>query len=221
MKSRSAKPPTGPVPLADADTHGRLGVPWCCRDAGTHERRHGRNALAPGAARAARSRAPHCTQRKLALTSWRTRVHVRCRPKEHVAVPAPGRPDGSSMKKRNAGEGLNGGFLLTLQEKIKKLAGGAAGAGRRWLRRLRSQTQAPTAQEATFEGRGEREEISLRQCVLHDHQIRSGSGLFIHFASTHHYTIRVSNRSVGQRPGSTGASGSAANDCTVIMSMRT
>ena len=89
-----------------------------------------------------------------------------------------------------------GGFLLTLQEKIKKLAGGAAGAGRRWLRRLRSQTQALTAQEATFEGRGEREEISLRQCVLRDHQIRSGSGLFIHSASTHHYT----NRSVGQAP---------------------
>ena len=90
----------------------------------------------------------------------------------------------------------NGGFLLTLQQKIKKLAGGAAGAGRRWLRRLRSQTQALTAQEATFEGRGEREEISLRQCVLLDHQIRSGSGLFIHSASTHHYT----NRSVGQAP---------------------
>lgn len=90
----------------------------------------------------------------------------------------------------------SGGFLLTLQEKIKKLAGGAAGAGRRWLRRLRSQTQALTAQEATFEGRGEREEISLRQCVLRDHQIRSGSGLFIHSASTHHYT----NRSVGQAP---------------------
>ena len=89
-----------------------------------------------------------------------------------------------------------GGFLLTLQEKIKKLAGGAAGAGWRWLRRLRSQTQALTAQEATFEGRGEREEISLRQCVLLDHQIRSGSGLFIHSASTHHYT----NRSVGQAP---------------------
>ena len=89
-----------------------------------------------------------------------------------------------------------GGFLLTLQQKIKKLAGGAAGAGRRWLRRLRSQTQALTAQEATFEGRGEREEISLRQCVLRDHQIRSGSGLFIHSASTHHYT----NRSVGQAP---------------------
>ena len=94
----------------------------------------------------------------------------------------------------------SGGFLLTLQEKIKKLAGGAAGAGRRWLRRLRSQTQALTAQEATFEGRGEREEISLRQCVLRDHQIRSGSGLFIHSASTHHYTHRVSNRSVGQAP---------------------
>ena len=93
-----------------------------------------------------------------------------------------------------------GGFLLTLQEKIKKLAGGAAGAGRRWLRRLRSQTQALTAQEATFEGRGEREEISLRQYVLRDHQIRSGSGLFIHSASTHHYTNRVSNRSVGQAP---------------------
>ena len=77
-----------------------------------------------------------------------------------------------------------GGFLLTLQEKIKKLAGSAAGAGRRWLRRLRSQTQALTAQEATFEGRGEREEISLRQCVLRDHQIRIGSGLFIHSAST-------------------------------------
>ena len=93
-----------------------------------------------------------------------------------------------------------GGFLLTLQEKIKKLAGSAAGAGRRWLRRLRSQTQALTAQEATFEGRGEREEISLRQYVLRDHQIRSGSGLFIHSASTHHYTNRVSNRSVGQAP---------------------
>ena len=92
-----------------------------------------------------------------------------------------------------------GGFLLTLQEKIKKLAGGAAGAGWRWLRRLRSQTQALTAQEATFEGRGEREEISLRRCVLRDHQIRSGSscsGLLIHSASTHHYT----NRSVGQAP---------------------
>ena len=75
-------------------------------------------------------------------------------------------------------------YLLTLQEKIKKLAGSAAGAGRRWLRRLRSQTQALTAQEATFEGRGEREEISLRQCVLRDHQIRIGSGLFIHSAST-------------------------------------
>ena len=79
-------------------------------------------------------------------------------------------------------EGKRGGFLLTLQEKIKKLAGGAAGAGWRWLRRLRSQTQALTAQEATFEGRGAREEISLRRCVLRDHQIRSGSscsGLFI------------------------------------------
>ena len=43
-----------------------------------------------------------------------------------------------------------------MQEKLKKLAGGAAGAGRRWLRRLRSQTQSLTAQEATFEGRGER-----------------------------------------------------------------
>ena len=89
-----------------------------------------------------------------------------------------------------------GGFLLTLQQKIKKLAGGGAGAGRRRKRRWRSQTQAPKAQEATFEGRGEREEISLRQCVLRDHQIRSGSGLFIHSASTHHYT----NRSVGQAP---------------------
>ena len=75
-------------------------------------------------------------------------------------------------------------FFTNVAGKIKKLAGGAAGAGRRWLRRLRSQTQALTAQEATFEGRGEREEISLRQCVLRDHQIRIGSGLFIHSAST-------------------------------------
>ena len=90
--------------------------------------------------------------------------------------------------------------LTIVAGKIKKLAGGAAGAGRRWLRRWRSQTQALTAQEATFEGRGEREEISLRQYVLRDHQIRSGSGLFIHSASTHHYTNRVSNRSVGQAP---------------------
>jgi hypothetical protein len=76
-----------------------------------------------------------------------------------------------------------GGFLLSLQEKIKKLAGGAAGAGRRWRRRLRSQTQSPTAQEANFEGRGERGGISLRPCVGRDHQIRSGmigSGLSIH-----------------------------------------
>ena len=75
-----------------------------------------------------------------------------------------------------------GGFLLT-QQKIKKLAGGAAGAGRRRKRRWRSQTQAPKAQEATCEGKGEREEISLRQCVLRDHQIRSGmigSGLLLH-----------------------------------------
>ena len=101
MKSCSAKPPTGPVPLADADadTHSRVGVPWCCRAAGAHERRQGRNALAPGAARASRSRAPRCTHRKLALASWRTRVHVRCRSKEHEAVPAPGRSDGSSMEK--------------------------------------------------------------------------------------------------------------------------
>ena len=85
-------------------------------------------------------------------------------------------------------------FLTSVAGKIAKLAGGAC--GRRWLRQLRSQTQSLTAQEATFEGRGEREEISLRQCVLRDHQIRSGSGLFIHSASTHHYT----NRSVGQAP---------------------
>ena len=85
-------------------------------------------------------------------------------------------------------------FLTNVAGKIAKLAGGAC--GRRWLHRLRSQTQSLTAQEATFEGRGEREEISLRQCVLRDHQIRSGSGLFIHSASTHHYT----NRSVGQAP---------------------
>ena len=44
-----------------------------------------------------------------------------------------------------------GGFLLTLQQKIKKLAGGAAGAGRRRKRRWRSQTQAPKAQKANFE----------------------------------------------------------------------
>ena len=100
----------------------------------------------------------------------------------------------------NHSGGRMGRFFTNVAGKIKKLAGGAAGAGRRWLRRLRSQTQALTAQEATFEGRGEREEISLRQCVLRDHQIRSGSGLFIHSASTHHYTNRVSNRSVGQAP---------------------
>ena len=55
-------------------------------------------------------------------------------------------------------------FLTSVAGKIAKLAGGAC--GRRWLRQLRSQTQSLTAQEATFEGRGEREEISLRQCVL-------------------------------------------------------
>ena len=76
-------------------------------------------------------------------------------------------------------------FFTIVAGKIKKLAGGAAGAGRRWRRRWRSQTQSPTAQEANFEGRGEREGItgSLRQCVVRDHQIRSGmigSGLFIH-----------------------------------------
>ena len=51
-------------------------------------------------------------------------------------------------KKRNSSQ--KGGFLLSLQEKIKKLAGGAAGAGRRWRRRLRSQTQSLTAQEANL-----------------------------------------------------------------------
>ena len=74
-------------------------------------------------------------------------------------------------------------FLTIVAGKIKKLAGGAAGAGRRRKRRWRSQTQAPKAQEATCEGKGEREEISLRQCVLRDHQIRSGmigSGLLLH-----------------------------------------
>ena len=73
-------------------------------------------------------------------------------------------------------------FFTTADPQNSKLAG-TAGAGRRWRRRLRSQTQSPTAQEANFEGRGERGGISLRPCVGRDHQIRSGmigSGLFIH-----------------------------------------
>ena len=119
-------------------------------------------------------------------------ARARC-PKSQRSVSSPGvRVETAGASARNESE--KGRFFTNVAGKIKKLA--AAGAGRRWLRRLRSQTQALTAQEATFEGRGEREEISLRQCVLRDHQIRIGSGLFIHSASTHHYT----NRSVGQAP---------------------